>query len=102
LIFLGKFTSQIYIRALNSKTTVKPTIPVNYDLEFEPNFKNFTFRGKECITINCFGSTDKIILNGAELKIKRCHVEIPHKILKPKLKLDAKKRRITNSLAAKN
>ena len=70
---------------------MKPTIPVNYDLEFEPNFKNFTFRGKECVTINCFGPTNKIILNGAELKIKRCHVEIPHKTLKPKLKLDAKK-----------
>jgi len=80
---------------------VKLTIPVNYDLEFEPNFKNFTFSGKECLTINCFGSTDKIILNSAELKIKNCHVEIPHKTLKTKLKFDAKKEELQISLPQK-
>lgn len=70
---------------------MQPIIPVNYELEFEPNFKNFTFRGKECLTINSFGYTNSIKLNAAELKIKNCTVEVANKTLKAKVKLDAKK-----------
>jgi len=69
---------------------VQPIIPINYELEFEPNFKNFTFRGKECLTINSFGYTNNIKLNAAELKIKNCTVETANKTLKTKVTLDAK------------
>jgi tricorn protease interacting factor F2/3 len=49
-------------------------IPVNYVLEFEPIFKNFTFNGKEKITIECKESVNSITMHCAELKIKSCHV----------------------------
>jgi len=77
---------------------VKPTIPINYDLEFEPNFKNFTFRGNEYLTINSFGNTNTIILNSAELKIKNCTVETANKTLKAKVKLDIKKEELSGFL----
>jgi len=81
---------------------VKPIIPINYDLQFEPNFKNFTFRVKESLTINSFGYSNTIILNAAQLKIKNCTVEIANKTLKANVKLDAKKRSNTNQTASKN
>ena len=49
-------------------------IPTNYELKFEPLFSNFTFNGIEIITVNLQKSTDLIILDAAELKIKNCHV----------------------------
>jgi len=80
---------------------VQPIIPINYDLELEPNFKNFTFRGKESLTINSFGSTNTITLNSAELKIKNCTVEIANKTLKTKVKLDTKKEELQINLSQK-
>ena len=80
---------------------MKPTIPINYDLEFEPNFKNFTFRGNEYLTINSFGNTNTIILNSAELKIKNCTVETANKTLKAKVKLDVKKEELQIKLSQK-
>jgi len=44
---------------------------INYDLEFEPNFKNFTFSGKEIINIKIPSKTNQIKLDAAELKIKK-------------------------------
>ena len=44
--------------------------PINYDLEFEPNFKNFTFHGTEIIDVKIPSKTNKITLHAAELKIK--------------------------------
>ena len=57
------------------------TIPVNYELQFEPLFRNFTFNAMEIITINLSKATDLIILDAAELKIKKCHVEQGTKII---------------------
>jgi len=69
---------------LDCNPHVKPITPVNYELEFEPDLKNFTFKGKESTAINCESYTDKIILNAIELEIKSCIVKIQNKILKPK------------------
>jgi len=80
---------------------VKPIIPINYDLEFEPNFKNFTFRGNEYLTINSFVNTNTITLNSAELKIKNCTVETANKTLKAKVKLDIKKEELQIKLPQK-
>ncbi len=62
--------------------------PINYALEFEPNFKNFTFNGKETIQIQISKPTKVIFLNAAELKIKKCHIIWQDKILKAKSKVD--------------
>jgi tricorn protease interacting factor F2/3 len=62
--------------------------PINYVLEFEPNFKNFTFNGKETIQIQISKPTKIISLNAAELKIKNCHILWKDKTLKVKSKVD--------------
>ena len=48
--------------------------PVSYDLEFEPNFKKFTFSGRSKIVVKCSVSTSKIVMNCAELQILSCKV----------------------------
>lgn len=70
-------------------------IPVNYTLEFEPVFKNFTFNGKETITINCKEHVNSITLHCAELKIKSCHIRCNRISEKAITKLDAKKEELT-------
>ncbi|MBI2128472.1 MAG: M1 family metallopeptidase [Nitrosarchaeum sp.] len=70
-------------------------IPVNYTLEFEPIFKNFTFNGKEIITINCKENVNSITLHCAELKIKSCHVRHNGISEKAITKIDAKKEELT-------
>ena len=62
--------------------------PINYDLEFEPLFSNFTFHGKEIIEIQISSKTNTIQLDAAELKIKHCHLESKGKIIKATTKLD--------------
>ncbi len=39
------------------------TIPLNYELQFEPLFHNFTFNGIEIISINLPKTTNSIILD---------------------------------------
>jgi tricorn protease interacting factor F2/3 len=70
-------------------------IPVNYALEFEPIFKNFTFNGKEIITVNCKESVNLITLHCAELKIKSCHVRCNGISEKAITKIDTKKEELT-------
>ncbi len=66
-------------------------IPVNYTLEFEPVFKNFTFNGKETIIINCKEHVNSITLHCAELKIKSCRVRHNGTSEKAITKIDVKK-----------
>jgi tricorn protease interacting factor F2/3 len=68
---------------------------INYDLEFEPNFKNFTFSGKEIINIKIPSKTIKIKLDAAELKIKKCYVISKDKTIKASTKLDDKKEELS-------
>ena len=51
------------------------TIPLNYELQFEPDLNKFTFEGKEKITVNCKKPTNFISLNCAEIKIHSCHLK---------------------------
>ena len=76
-------------------------IPVNYDLEFEPIFKNFTFNGKETITITCKAPVNSITLNCAELKIKSCHIRHNGISEKAITKTDAKKEELTITIKNK-
>ncbi len=70
-------------------------IPVNYAIEFEPIFKNFTFNGREIITVECKKLTNSITMNCVEIKIKSCHVRCNGISQKPIIKTDAKKEEIT-------
>jgi len=76
-------------------------IPINYELEFEPLFNNFTFNGIEIITVNLQRSADLIILNAAELKIKNCHEIQGTKIITEKPSLNEKDEKLTIKLAKK-
>jgi len=76
-------------------------IPTNYELEFEPLFNNFTFNGIEIITVNLQRSADLIILDAAELKIKKCHVIQGTKIITAKPSLNEKDEKLTIKLAKK-
>lgn len=69
--------------------------PKNYDITFEPDFKNFTFKGKEKISIEIIKPTNKFVLNSAEIKIKNCFVFIKGKTLKAKVNLDEKNEELT-------
>jgi len=75
--------------------------PINYSLEFEPNFRNFTFHGKETIEISIPKPTTKISLNSAELKIKNCHIIWRGQVIKAKSKVDEKKELLTIQLPKK-
>ena len=75
--------------------------PINYTLEFEPNFKNFTFNGKEIIEIRSSSPTRTISLNAAELKIKKCYVIWKGQTIKAKTKLNPKKELLTVQLSKK-
>lgn len=80
---------------------MKEIFPIHYDLEFEPNFKKFTFRGSEKISIQISKSANKIILNAAELEIKKCQVSWNGNEIKPKIQLDAKTEELTINLPQK-
>ena len=69
--------------------------PVNYVLEFEPIFKNFTFSGKETITVNCKALVNSITLHCAEIKIKSCNVRQNGISQKAITRTDLKKEELT-------
>ncbi|MGQ0772355.1 MAG: M1 family metallopeptidase [Nitrososphaerota archaeon] len=76
-------------------------IPINYDLTFEPNFRDFTFSGKEVIDIKISKPTSIIALNAAELKIKNCHILWNGQKLSAKTRLDEKNETLTISIPKK-
>ena len=77
------------------------TIPINYNLTFEPDLKKFTFNGSEIISINCKKATNTIKINCAEIKIKSCTVKSQNKIIKSSVKTNEKKEELQIKLASK-
>lgn len=75
--------------------------PKNYDMTFEPDFQNFTFSGKEKISIHITKPTNKFVLNSAEIKVKNCYVIIKRKTLKAKINLNDKNEELTVTLPKK-
>jgi len=75
--------------------------PKNYNITFEPDFKNFTFMGKEKISVEIAKPTNKFILNSAEIKIKNCFVIIKGKTLKAKVNFDEKNEELTVTMPKK-
>ncbi len=76
-------------------------IPVDYELVFEPDLKQFTFRGTETISIDCKKPTNSIVMHCAELKIMTCHVKSTGKIISSISRTDAKKEELQIKLREK-
>ena len=76
-------------------------IPVDYELVFEPDLKQFTFHGTETISIDCKKSTNSIVMHCAELKIITCHVKSTEKIISSISRTDAKKEELQIRLREK-
>lgn len=76
-------------------------LPINYELEFEPDFAKFKFRGKEKIRVKISKSTKQIVLHSAELEINSCTVIWNEKKLKAKVRLDEKNEELILSLPEK-
>ena len=68
---------------------------INYDLIFEPLFSNFTFNGKEIISVSISKPIKNIKLNSAELKIKKCYVIKNSKTIHTKFSLNEKKEELS-------
>jgi len=75
--------------------------PLNYQINFEPNFKTFKFRGKEKIQLNIVKPSDRIILNAAEIKIFDCYLICRKEILKPSINLDQEREELTLKFSKK-
>lgn len=80
---------------------MKTVFPLNYELEFEPDFKTFTFRGKEKVLIQASKPVNKLVLNAAEIDIKKCLVSWNEKEIRPKIELDEKKEELILRLPQK-
>lgn len=65
-------------------------LPINYDLEFEPDLEKFKFKGKAKILLKISSPTKHLVLNAAELEIGNCTVIWNKKRLEAKARLDKK------------
>jgi len=77
------------------------TVPINYNLTFEPDLKKFTFAGTEEITVSCKKPTNLITMHCAEIKIKSCVVKTGNDTIKSTPKTDAKKESLSIKLGQK-
>jgi len=67
---------------------------INYNIQFEPIFSNFTFNGIQIITVTT-SPTNIFTLNVAELSIKNCYLIHKGKKITPKLTPDVKHETLT-------
>ena len=75
--------------------------PINYDLVFTPDLKQFTFDGRETITVFCKKNTNSIFLNCAEIKIIACKIQNKGRIIKCSTKTNEKKEELQITLQEK-
>ena len=62
--------------------------PTHYDLEFEPDFGSFTFRGRAKISAWCYSPVSKIRLDAAEIEVRSCRVEAGDQALAATVRVD--------------
>jgi len=77
------------------------TVPINYNLTFEPDLKKFIFTGTEIITASCKKPTNQIIMHCAELKIKSCIVQSGNTVISSTPKTNEKKEELSIRLGEK-
>ena len=75
--------------------------PINYELIFTPDLKQFKFGGQETITADCKKATKSISLNCAEIKIIFCHVQNKGKTIGSTTKINEKKEELQITLKEK-
>jgi len=75
--------------------------PQNYDLEFEPNFTNFTFKGNEIIDLTILKPLNVISLDAAELKVQKCIIIHKNKSFHTKYTLDKRNEKLVIKLKKK-
>lgn len=75
-------------------------IPINYDLSFDVDLKNFKFSGKEIIDLEVKGASE-IVLNAVDLEIRHVSLSYKKRSLKPKLKLETEKEIVTLNFSEK-
>ena len=75
--------------------------PQNYEITFEPDFNNFTFMGKEKISVEIVKSTNRFVLNCADIKIKSCVIMFQRRSLKTEVTLDEKNEELTVTIPEK-
>ncbi len=80
---------------------MKEAIPINYALEFEPDFAKFKFKGRAEIAVKIASPTRQIILNAAELEIRDCALVSNAKTMKARVRLDEKREEMVISLPEK-
>ena len=77
------------------------TVPINYQLTFEPDLKKFTFFGTETITVSCKKPTKKITMHCAELKIKYCIVKSEDDVISSTTKTNENREELFINLSKK-
>ncbi|MDH3610305.1 MAG: M1 family metallopeptidase [Nitrosopumilus sp.] len=75
--------------------------PINYELVFTPDLKQFQFSGKETITIDCKKPTKSISLNCAEIKIISCKIQNKGRTIYSTPKINEKKEELQITLKEK-
>lgn len=80
---------------------LQTVVPINYKLHFEPNLKNFSFKGKELLEINAKKPVSSFTINAAELKIEHCHVIYNGKTIRASSKFDKQKEELKIKLSNK-
>ena len=73
---------------------------INYDIQFEPIFSNFTFKGIEILSF-VTTSSNKFVLNCAEIKIKKCYILSKSKTIDTQFKLNTKNETLTINVKQK-
>ena len=75
--------------------------PINYELVFSPDLKNFKFGGRETITADCKKATKLISLNCAEIKIISCQIQNKGRVIDSSIKINEKKEELQINLKEK-
>lgn len=68
-------TSLLFATTQPSIRLSKEVLPTEYQLSFEPNFKDFSFIGTETIKLTVLSKTQSITLNGLEMKIESASIK---------------------------
>ncbi len=89
------------IHKVQHDTFVVDTVPINYQLTFEPDLRKFTFAGSESVSVNCKRPTNLITMHCAELEIVSCQVKSGSKTIGSSIKLNPKKEELQIKLSDK-
>src|SRR3989338_317642 len=79
----------------NSFRLSENVVPINYELFFDVDMDNFHFIGKEIIDMEIKKPTKEIILHATDMKIGNISLVSGKKTIKPKIKFESEKEKLT-------